>query len=157
MFLFTQAALYGSESSVGLNFYKMVQDMCKDLDEENIIEKHKIYVIKSGILQAHTMTNAYKRVDSITPQIVSDLAECCELMPNFYHAHMQRFYVKQGNVHPIAERDELKKLCDRFPHGVELRNTYVVQLGLQFDEIDEAQRELKELRASNPDRANETW
>lgn len=157
MFLFTQSALYGSDSNIGLDFYKMVQDSCKDFDKENIIEKHKLYVIKSGILQGLTMTNAYKRLESTALQILADLAQCCELMPNFYHAHMQRFYVEQGNVHPIAEREQLKELCDRFPHGVELRNTYVVQLGLQFDEMDEAQRELKELRALNSDRVDETW
>lgn len=117
---------------------------------------HKQFVIKSGVLHS-AVTVLAPHGNLVVEQLYSDLDTCCELMPNFYHAHMQRFYAKQGNVHPSVEMEQLKQLCERFPNGIELRNSYIVQLGVQHGEMDKAKCELKELRDTNPKRIDETW
>lgn len=138
--------------------YKNAFKILSDMEEHNAFEKHKIYVIKSGVLQGFTSTNAHKSLSCCAAaQIRHSLEICCKLMPNFYHAHKQCYYEENHSVWPCMSHKKLKQLCDRFPHGIAIRSTYIIELALEYDQLDEAKRELIALRAANPDRIDETW
>lgn len=139
--------------------YQLVQRTLSGIKNLNQSIKSKMYVIKSGIIQSATVLNAHNASPTIAAQITSDLLECSQLMPNFYHAHyqIQNFNVKQGNFHSIGALKSLKEVCDRFPDHFQLRSLYITQLGLKFNNKTEAIRELKEYRLSNPERVGETW
>lgn len=138
--------------------YAKVFDMLNGMEERGDIAKHKIYIIKSGAIQNLVGMNALDALSRQTAnQIRRDLVTCCELMPNFYAIHMQRYYAESNIECRCMLIKKLKAICDRFPRGIGLRSTYILELSQNPDNMEEAKRELAALRESIPDKIDETW
>lgn len=139
--------------------YKLINRLLTDMESKNQIERHKIYVIKSGVLRfAFALSKRlYGESSSIAALFKSDLLTCCRLMPNFFYIQKETLLFCQMPCRSIASLRKLKKLCDRFPNKIELQGLYITQLGREVNRKSEAIQELNTLRLSYPHLIDETW
>lgn len=150
------AHLMDGELSDAEDTYNATHRMLCKLELTSDIEKHTIYVIKAGVSQSIALVGQ-NATPAIAAQILSDLKTCCQLMPNYYEANYQYFFVQMRNATTNGQLKALKKVCDRFPNGVSMHGAYILKLGREQNNMDKAIRELNAFRRNNPDEVHRTW
>lgn len=133
-----------------------MREILDDL-EENYRDKHKIYLVKSGVLQQLHLKSSDIAALCSKGQCLIDLKKCCKLMPNYYYPHWQQemlHYDAQVNgPHPLGNLRQWEVLRKRFPNEVEILQSMMPFLLA----TGKAEHELKKFRRHNPDKIEQTW